>query len=77
MTRMTGLCRLGWKLERIERSGSYITLTYSTPRGRRRVRTRSLALTVPAYTAASLLQVGVSVPQQVPWVIHVGLPVLE
>ena len=51
--------RLGWQLQHIERQADgHLRLTYGTPKGRRHVKTRSLALTVPAYTAASLLQAG-------------------
>ena len=52
------LCRLGWRLERIERApDDSLRLHYSTPKGRRCIRTLTLALTVPAHTAAGLLQV--------------------
>ena len=52
------MCRLGWRLQRIDKTGGgCYRLTYSTPKGRRRIHTRSVALTVPAFTAAALLQV--------------------
>ena len=49
--------RLNWKLAEIKREadGTY-ALAYDTPEGRTVVRARSVALTVPAYTAADLLR---------------------
>jgi protoporphyrinogen/coproporphyrinogen III oxidase len=48
--------RLGWQLEGISRGddGLY-ALSYSTPAGPATLRARSVALTVPAYTAADLV----------------------
>ncbi|CAL5228570.1 g11727 [Coccomyxa viridis] len=49
--------RTNWKLKEIEKAqdGTY-NLYYDTPEGSQKVRTRSVALTVPAYTAADLVR---------------------
>ena len=49
--------RVNWSLREIERSsdGNY-ALLYDTPDGVREVKTRSVALTVPAYVAADLVR---------------------
>ena len=49
-------CRCGWQLQGIakQQDGTF-QLTYDTPEGRQRIQTRSVALTVPAYTAAAML----------------------
>ncbi|KAI7846430.1 hypothetical protein COHA_000043 [Chlorella ohadii] len=44
-----------WALKGIEKEGSVYKLTYDTPAGRKEVRTRTVALTVPAYVAADLV----------------------
>ncbi|KAG1664086.1 hypothetical protein FOA52_011443 [Chlamydomonas sp. UWO 241] len=50
--------RLNWKLSSITRDASsgLFTLSYDTPEGPTSVQARTIALTVPAYTAADLLQ---------------------
>ena len=52
----TPACRCGWKLQGIakQHDGTF-QLTYDTPEGKQRIQTRSVALTVPAYTAATML----------------------
>ncbi len=49
--------RVNWKLQNIAKteSGDY-QLTYDTPEGTKQIMTRQVALTIPAYTAADLLQ---------------------
>lgn len=44
-----------WALKGIEKEGSVYKLSYDTPAGPKEVRTRSVALTVPAYVAADLV----------------------
>ena len=51
------MCRTSWKLrEVIKGKDNTFKLTYDTPDGQKSVRTRTVALTVPAYVAADLLQ---------------------
>lgn len=50
-------CRVNWKLQNISQTGSGdYQLTYETPEGTKQIMTRQVALTIPAYTAADLLQ---------------------
>ncbi|KAK9902125.1 hypothetical protein WJX75_005247 [Coccomyxa subellipsoidea] len=54
---MTDKIKLNWQLQEIEKGqdGLY-NLFYQTPEGGRKVRARSVALTVPAYVAADLIR---------------------
>ena len=53
----SGLRRTQWKLESISsQGGQEYSLQYSTPQGSQTIKTRSVALTVPAYVAAELLK---------------------
>ena len=46
-----------WKLTGIKKQGDgTLSLTYSTPDGDKTLRARTVALTVPAYVAADLLE---------------------
>lgn len=54
---MSWRCRVQWKLTGIRKEGSNFQLTYDTPEGMRTIKARSVALTVPAFVAADLLQV--------------------
>ncbi len=47
--------RVNWKLTSISRKGELYHLKYDTPEGPVEVQARTVALTVPAYTAADLL----------------------
>ena len=49
--------RTKWDLREVERSsdGNYVLL-YNTPEGMKEIKTRSVALTVPAYVAADLVR---------------------
>lgn len=50
-------CRTSWKLKQVSKSkDNTFALTYDTPDGQKQVRSRAVALTVPAYIAADLLQ---------------------
>lgn len=51
------MCRTKWNLREIETSkdGNY-TLLYDTPEGIKEIKSRSVALTVPAYVAADLVR---------------------
>ena len=50
-------CRKGWVLREFSRGpDDILTLQYDTPNGPKRLRTRSVSLTIPAHTAAALLQ---------------------
>lgn len=55
-------CRLGdavklnWKLTAIAKIGDAYELTYSTPEGQKIIKTKTVALTVPAHVASSLLR---------------------
>jgi len=49
--------RTSWKLKSVSKNkDSTFALTYDTPDGQKQIQTRSVALTVPAYIAADLLQ---------------------
>ncbi|GAQ80272.1 oxygen-dependent protoporphyrinogen oxidase [Klebsormidium nitens] len=48
--------KVNWKLTAMAKVGNAYELTYSTPEGQKVVKTRTVALTVPAYTASSLLR---------------------
>lgn len=51
------ICRTSWKLKQVSKNkDDTFTLTYDTPDGQKQIRSRSVALTVPAYIAADLLQ---------------------
>lgn len=49
--------RTSWKLKQVSKNkDNTFALLYDTSDGQKRIRTRSVALTVPAYVAADLLQ---------------------
>ena len=48
--------RTSWKLTRIAKEGEMYSLSYETPEGEQTVKTKSVALTVPAYVAADLIK---------------------
>lgn len=51
------ICRTSWKLNQVTRNkDNTFSLSYSTPDGQKQIKTRAVALTVPAYIAADLLQ---------------------
>jgi len=51
------ICRLQWKLTDIkEGDDGMFTLTYETPEGDKSIQSKTVALTVPSYVAADLLQ---------------------
>ena len=54
---MFGDGRTRWELQDLERGqdGNYLLL-YDTPDGRREIRTRSVAMTAPAYVVADLVR---------------------
>jgi oxygen-dependent protoporphyrinogen oxidase len=60
--KLGGSVRCGWALTGIEKEaapaggGEMYRLSYDTPEGRREVRARAVALTVPSYTAAELIK---------------------
>ena len=50
-------CRTSWKLKQVSKNkDNTFGLTYDTPDGQKQIKTRSVALTVPAYIAADLIQ---------------------
>ncbi len=52
--------RVQWKLTGIRKESGEFALSYDTPDGVRTLKARSVALTVPAFVAADLLQVAPS-----------------
>jgi hypothetical protein len=48
--------RTSWPLTELSKDGDLYRLVYDTPQGRKELRARSVALTVPAYVAGDLLQ---------------------
>lgn len=58
MTETAGvLFRTSWKLKQVSKNkDNTFALTYDTPEGQKQIKTRAVALTVPAYIAADLLQ---------------------
>ena len=68
LDRLADACRTQWKLQSISsQRGQEYRLQYQTPQGSKTIRTRSVALTVPAYVAAELLK---QVPPFVPPIIQ-------
>lgn len=54
---MSALCRTSWKLQSVSKNkDNTFALVYDTPDGQKQLKTKSVALTVPAYIAADLLQ---------------------
>ncbi|KAL4430008.1 hypothetical protein ABPG77_004378 [Micractinium sp. CCAP 211/92] len=53
--KLGGAVRTSWQLQGIAKEGDIYKLTYDTPEGRKEVKTRAVALTVPAYVAADLV----------------------
>lgn len=50
-------CRTSWKLQQVTKNkDNTFSLSYSTPDGQKQIKTRAVALTVPAYIAADLVQ---------------------
>lgn len=62
MSEIDLVCSLGdavkvnWKLTSLTKVGNAYELAYNTPEGEKVVRTRTVALTTPAYVASSLLR---------------------
>ncbi|KAL3159086.1 hypothetical protein ABBQ32_011084 [Trebouxia sp. C0010 RCD-2024] len=55
--KMESKLRTSWKLNQVTRNkDNTFSLSYSTPDGQKQIKTRAVALTVPAYIAADLLQ---------------------
>ncbi|DBB12106.1 TPA: hypothetical protein ACH3X3_006217 [Trebouxia sp. C0006] len=55
--KMHNKLRTSWKLQSVSRNkDNTFALVYDTPDGQKQLKTKSVALTVPAYTAADLLQ---------------------
>jgi oxygen-dependent protoporphyrinogen oxidase len=54
--KLGGAVRTSWQLTELSKDGDLYRLAYDTPQGRKELRARSVALTVPAYVAGDLLQ---------------------
>ncbi len=53
----SALCRTSWKLQSVSKNkDNTFALVYDTPDGQKQLKTKSVALTIPAYIAADLLQ---------------------
>ncbi|PSC75640.1 Protoporphyrinogen oxidase chloroplastic [Micractinium conductrix] len=54
--KLGGAVRTSWDLKAIAKEGDVYKLTYDTPQGCKELRSRAVALTIPAYVAADLLE---------------------
>ncbi|KAI3427137.1 hypothetical protein D9Q98_007074 [Chlorella vulgaris] len=54
--RLGDAVRTSWQLKAVSKEGDIYKLAYDTPQGQKEVRARTVALTVPAYVAADLIQ---------------------
>ncbi|KAL4855297.1 Protoporphyrinogen oxidase [Chlorella vulgaris] len=54
--RLGDAVRTSWQLKAVSKEGDVYKLAYNTPQGQKEVRARTVALTVPAYVAADLIQ---------------------